>query len=57
MDLGSARLSEVTEAKLRERMEERRRMPDKKKRGLGWRESLPEHFGKVGTGVKGRMGV
>lgn len=52
-DLGSARLSEVTEEKMAERAEERAKLPEKK---LSLRDRLPEHFGKVGTGEKGKVG-
>jgi NADH dehydrogenase [ubiquinone] 1 alpha subcomplex assembly factor 1 len=52
-DPGSARLSEVTEEKLAQKAEERARLPERK---MGFRERLPEHFGKVGTGAKGRVG-
>lgn len=52
-DLGSARLGEVTEEKLARRAEERARLPERK---MSLRERLPQHFGKVGTGEKGRMG-
>lgn len=52
-DLGSARLGEVTEEKLAARAEERARLPERKRR---LRERLPLHFGKVGTGEKGRPG-
>lgn len=52
-DLGSARLAEVTEEKLAARAEERARLPERK---LSLRERLPAHFGKVGTGQKGRPG-
>ncbi len=52
-DPGSARLGEVTEEKLARRAEERARLPERK---LSLRERLPEYFGKVGTGQKGRPG-
>lgn len=52
-DPGSARLSEVTEEKLAARAEERAKLPERKP---SLREMLPEHFGKVGTGDKGRPG-
>ncbi|KAL2397829.1 Complex I intermediate-associated protein 30, mitochondrial [Exophiala dermatitidis] len=44
-DQGSARLSEVTEEKLAQKLEERRNLPQEKK---SFREKVP-HFGKVGT--------
>ena len=52
-DHGSARLCEVTEEKLAARAEERAKLPERKS---GLRERLPDHFGKVGTGEKGRPG-
>lgn len=54
VDPGSARLGEVTEEKLRQRKEERERLPEQK---ISLRDRLPEAFGKVGTGRKGSMGV
>jgi len=47
-DQGSARLGEVTEEKLAQKAEERRKMPEEKK---SFRERVP-HFGKIGTGDK-----
>lgn len=44
-DQGSARLSEVTEEKLAQKEEEKRKLPQEKK---SFRERVP-HFGKVGT--------
>ncbi|KAJ4524992.1 hypothetical protein HRR83_000640 [Exophiala dermatitidis] len=44
-DQGSARLSEVTEEKLAQKLEERRNLPQEKK---SFRKKVP-HFGKVGT--------
>lgn len=52
-DLGSARLGEVTEGKLATRAEERAKLPERKP---SLRERLPGHFGKIGTGEKGRPG-
>jgi NADH dehydrogenase [ubiquinone] 1 alpha subcomplex assembly factor 1 len=52
-DQGSARLAEVTEEKLAARAEERASLPERK---LGLKDRLPDHFGKVGTGQKGRPG-
>jgi NADH dehydrogenase [ubiquinone] 1 alpha subcomplex assembly factor 1 len=52
-DPGSARLGEVTEEKLAVRAEEKANLPERK---TSLRERLPEHFGKVGTGEKGRPG-
>ncbi|EXJ82198.1 hypothetical protein A1O3_06011 [Capronia epimyces CBS 606.96] len=47
-DQGSARLSEVTEEKLAQKLEEKRNLPQEKRR---FRERVP-HFGKVGTNDK-----
>jgi len=52
-DPGSARLGEVTEEKLAARAEEKANLPERK---TSLRDRLPEHFGKVGTGEKGRPG-
>ena len=47
-DQGSARLSEVTEEKMAQKAEEKRKLPrDERGKGLG--DKFPPHFGKVGT--------
>lgn len=51
-DQGSARLSEVTEEKLAEKAEAKRKLPPELK---SFKQRMP-HFGKVGTGAKGRPG-
>lgn len=51
-DQGSARLSEVTEEKLAQGAEEKRKLP--KEPGSRFRDRIPSHFGKVGVGDKER---
>jgi hypothetical protein len=53
-DQGSARLSEVTEEKLAQKAEEKRSLPQEP--SSGFKDRIPSHFGKVGTGEKGRAG-
>ena len=50
-DQGSARLSEVTEERLAQKAEERRKIPN---RPATMNDRIPPHFGKVGTGEKAR---
>ena len=52
-DLGSARIGEVTEEKLAQRAEERRKVPEQRRT---FSERVP-HFGKVGTGTDDQSGL
>ena len=53
-DQGSARLPEVTLEKMAQKAEEKRKLP---KESSTLKDRIPAHFGKVGTGEKGRVGT